>query len=184
MYIQTQETPNHNTLKFIPGIEVTKKGSYHFNKVDNDYSRSPLAKKLFEIEGIKSVFFGNDFVSITKEENMEWKKIRTYILTELIDYFMTEMPIIEEKNTVSKKANKSNNAKIEKQIIELIDTRVRPAVAGDGGDIIYDKFEDGVVYLKLRGACKGCPSAGMTLKHGIENMLKHYIPEVKSVESI
>ena len=184
MNIQTQETPNPNTLKFIPGTEVVKKGSYHFSKADNDYAHSPLAKQLFEVEGIKSVFFGKDFISVTKEENAEWNKINSHILSKLVDHFIAGMPVIKEKKIVSKKGSKRNNSKIEEQIIELINTKVRPAVAGDGGDIIYDRFENGVVYLELHGACRGCPSASMTLKYGIENMLKQHIPEVKSVESV
>ena len=184
MNIQIQETPNPSTLKFIPGTEVVKKGTYHFDKVDNDYEHSPLAKQLFKIEGIRSVFFSKNFISVTKEENAEWNKIKPYILSELVDHFIADLPIIKEKKIASKKGCKKKNHKIEEQIIELINTRIRPAVAGDGGDIIYDRFENGIVYLKLHGACQGCPSASMTLKYGIENMLKQHIPEVKSVESV
>ena len=184
MYIQTQETPNPNTLKFIPGVEVIKKGSYHFDKVDDDYLRSPLAKELFKIEGIRSVFFGRDFISITKEKKVKWEKIKSDVLPELVDHFIAGIPIVEEKEFVSKKVKKKKHSKVEEQIIELINTRVRPAVAGDGGDIIYEKFENGVVYLKLQGACSNCPMSSMTLKHGIENMLKHHIPEIESVESV
>ena len=184
MYIQTQETPNPSTLKFIPGIEVLKRGSHHFNKADDNYAHSPLTKQLFKIEGVKSVFFGSDFISITKEENTQWDKIKTYILAKLVDNFMAGIPIIKEKKAIPKKTSKEGNFKIEQQIIELINTKVRPAVARDGGDIIYNKFKDGIVYLKLHGACQGCPSATITLKQGIENMLKHYISEVKSVEPV
>lgn len=182
MFIQTQDTPNPNTLKFIPGIEVIKPGfSHQFNKND-DCKDSSLAKQLLEINGVESVFFGNDFVSITKGENINWDEIKTFILSNLVDYFITGLPVINETN-IDKKKNKSHS-KIEEQIIELLDSKIRPAVAQDGGDIIYNKFEGGIVYLELHGACQGCPSSTITLKQGIENMLKHYIPEVESVESI
>ena len=183
MFIQTQDTPNPNTLKFIPGIEVIKHGSSRqFNKND-DCKESSLAKQLFEINGIESVLFGNDFISITKNENINWDEIKTFILSNLVDYFIAGLPVVNEVNTDKKKKNKSNS-KIEEQIIELLDSKIRPAVAQDGGDIIYNKFENGIVYLELHGACQGCPSSTITLKQGIENMLKHYIPEVESVESI
>ncbi len=182
MFIQTQDTPNPNTLKFIPGIEVIKLGSSHqFNKND-DCKDSLLAKQLLEINGVESVFFGNDFVSITKGENIDWDEIKTFVLSNLVDHFITGLPVINETN-IDKKKNKSHS-KIEEQIIELLDSKIRPAVAQDGGDIIYNKFEGGIVYLELHGACQGCPSSTITLKQGIENMLKHYIPEVESVESI
>ena len=182
MYIQTQNTPNPNTLKFIPGIEILKNGSRQFNKADS-YKDSPLAEQLFKIEGVEVVFFGSDFISVTKSDKTDWEKIKTFILSTLVDHLLAGLPIIKEspKNKVKKT---EGNSKIEKQIIELLDSKIRPAVAQDGGDIIYNKFEDGIVYLELHGACQGCPSSTITLKQGIENMLKHYIPEVKSVESI
>ena len=129
------------------------------------------------------MLFGNDFISITKNENINWDEIKTFILSNLVDYFIAGLPVVNEVNTDKKKKNKSNS-KIEEQIIELLDSKIRPAVAQDGGDIIYNKFENGIVYLELHGACQGCPSSTITLKQGIENMLKHYIPEVESVESI
>ena len=129
------------------------------------------------------MFFGNDFISITKNENINWDEIKTFILSNLVDYFIAGLPVVNEVNTDKKKKNKSNS-KIEEQIIELLDSKIRPAVAQDGGDIVYNKFENGIVYLELHGACQGCPSSTITLKQGIENMLKHYIPEVESVESI
>jgi Fe-S cluster biogenesis protein NfuA len=182
MFIQTQDTPNPNTLKFIPGIEVIKLGSsQQFNKSD-DCNDSLLAKQLLEIDGVESVFFGNDFISITKGEDINWDEIKTLILSNLVDYFITGLPVINETN-IDKKKNQSHS-KIEEQIIELLDSKIRPAVAQDGGDIVYNKFEGGIVYLELHGACQGCPSSTITLKQGIESMLKHYIPEVESVESI
>jgi Fe-S cluster biogenesis protein NfuA len=185
MYIQTQETPNPNTVKFIIGIEILKQGTHHFNKED-DYSQSPLAIHLFEIDGVKSVFLGKDFVSITKDDDIDWDKINSCVLASLVDYFIAGRPVIEEKAAKKNKKKKASEetSKIEEQIIELIDSKVRPAVAQDGGDIIYNKFENGIVYLELHGACHGCPSSTMTLKQGIENMLKHYVPEVESVEAI
>lgn len=182
MFIQTQSTPNPNTLKFIPGIQIIKSSSSRqFNKND-DCKDSLLAKQLLEINGVESVFFGNDFVSITKNENINWNEVKTFILSNLVDYFIAGKPIINKKIR-GKKKNKASS-KIEEQIIELLDSKIRPAVAQDGGDIIYNKFENGIVYLELHGACQGCPSSTITLKQGIENMLKHYIPEIKSVESI
>jgi Fe-S cluster biogenesis protein NfuA len=185
MYIQTEETPNPNTIKFIPGVEVSKKESYHFNKSDDDYFHSPLAQRLFEIDSVRAVFLGQDFISVTKEDDVKWDRLKTYVLAGLVDHFVAGMPVIEEKKgSANQVVDEKIHSEIEKQIIELIDTKVRPAVAQDGGDIIYKKFEDGVVYLELHGACQGCPSSTITLKQGIENMLKHYVPEVQSVESI
>ena len=182
MFIQTQSTPNPNTLKFIPGIKLLEKdNTYHFNKNDN-CDNSLLATQLFEINGIESVFFGNDFLSITKNLDTHWDDIRKFILTILVDYFIANLPVI--KCTDSKKKINTLHSKIEEQIINLLDEKIRPAVAQDGGDIIYNKFKEGVVYLELHGACQGCPSSTITLKEGIENMLKHYIPEIKSVQSI
>ncbi|MSO14038.1 NifU family protein [Rickettsiales endosymbiont of Trichoplax sp. H2] len=181
MYIQTQDTPNPNTLKFIPGIEVLKNGSKQFNKHDN-CTDSLLAQQLFKIDGVDSIFFGNDFISVTKENKVDWEIIKTFILSKLVDHFLAGLPVITQSQ--DKKKIIKANSKIEEQIIELLNSKIRPAVAQDGGDIIYNKFENGVVYLELHGACKGCPSSTITLKQGIENMLKHYIPEIKSVESI
>ena len=181
MYIQTQNTPNPNTLKFIPGIEVLKNGSKQFNKHDN-CADSLLAQQLFKIDGVDSIFFGNDFISVTKENKVDWETIKTFILSKLVDHFLAGLPVIKESQ--DKKKTIKANSKIEEQIIELLNSKIRPAVAQDGGDIIYNKFENGVVYLELHGACQGCPSSTITLKQGIENMLKHYIPEINSVESI
>ncbi|WPX95991.1 NifU family protein [Candidatus Bandiella euplotis] len=185
MYIQTQDTPNPNTIKFIPGVEVLKKGTYHFNN-DDDYSNSPLAKRLFEIDGVKSVFLGKDFVSVTKEEDIAWDRLKTYVLAGMVDHFIAGIPVIEKKKEAGTKklGIEKINSEIERQIIELIETKIRPAVAQDGGDITYKNFENGVVYLELHGACQGCPSSTITLKQGIESMLKYYVPEVQSVESI
>lgn len=181
MYIQTQDTPNPNTLKFIPGIEILKNGSKQFNKNDN-CTDSLLAQQLFEVDGVDSIFFGSDFISITKQNEVDWETIKTFILSKLVDHFLAGLPVIKELKNEKKPIKV--NSKIEEQIIELLDSKIRPAVAQDGGDIIYNKFENGIVYLELHGACQGCPSSTITLKQGIENMFKHYIPEIKSVESI
>ena len=181
MFIQTQDTPNPNTLKFIPGRTVLAEGSKQYNKDDNCVD-SKLVGQLFTIQGVSSVFFGNDFISITKHDDMNWKKIKISILSYLVDHFVSGEPVVTELS-INKKYTMPGS-KIELQIIKLLNTKIRPAVAQDGGDIIYSKFENGTVFLKLHGACQGCPSSTITLKQGIENMLKHYIPEVKSVESI
>lgn len=189
MFVQIQETPNPNTLKFIPGVDVIKSGNtYQFTQNDN-CEESPLAKKLLQVCGTEQVFFGRDFISVTKDGTTNWSEIKTFIMSTIIDYFIADIPVVNEKNVsdqkkVEHKNDKSDYSKIEEQIIELINIKIRPAVAQDGGDIIYNKFERGIVYLELRGACQGCPSSSITLKQGIENMLKHYVPEVQSVVSI
>lgn len=183
MYIQTEETPNPNTLKFVPGVEVYKHGTLIFNKND-DYSTSALVTKLFNITGVASLFFGSDFISVTKEDQQKWSEIKTHILADLVDHFISGIPIVEDKKQNTQELDEKTLSKIEKEILSLIDTKIRPAVAQDGGDIVFRKFENGVVYLEMQGACSGCPSSAVTLKQGVENMLKHYIPEVESVESI
>ena len=181
MFIQCEETPNPHSLKFIiTDIEVSDE-AVHFNKED-DCSFAPLAAHLFQRDEIVAVLLGVDFVTITKHAEHDWRKIRPGILTDLTDFFNSKQPAILKKAKTTKKVKKVS--KIEKEIIDIINEKIRPAVAQDGGDIIFDKFENNIVYLKLQGACQGCPSATITLKQGIENMLKHYIPEVQSVEQI
>ncbi len=184
MFIQTEQTPNPATMKFIPGQPVMTGGTRDF-KAANDADVSPLATGLFSIEGVEGVFFGADFVSVTKHANADWDLLKTHIMGVIMQHFMSGLPLITEEAANANTANCSAvdmDDEIVKQIVELIDTRVRPAVAQDGGDIIFAGFENGIVYLHMRGACSGCPSAAMTLKSGIEKMLKHYIPEVLSVE--
>lgn len=185
MFIETQITPNPQTLKFVPGVEVLKSGTWNFTDC-NDAEQSPLAKEIFKIKGVKAVFLATDFITVTKGSEHEWEYLKPIVLAAIMDHYMSGMPII---NVVREVANNNNsltinNDELTKQIIELIETRVRPAVAEDGGDIVFKDFKKGVVYLELHGACSGCPSSTITLKNGIENMLKHYVPEVEKVEAI
>ncbi len=191
MFIQTEETPNPATLKFIPdGHIVLKKGTAEFKNQKQAESKSPLALQLFAITGVEAVFFGHDFITITKSGNAVWKYLTSEVQAVIMDFFLTgKEPMFENKeNENSNEANKNlpeeGDSEIVKQIKELIEIKVRPAVAMDGGDIIFHSFENGVVYLVLKGSCSGCPSSTITLKSGIENMLKHYIPEVEAVEQV
>jgi Fe-S cluster biogenesis protein NfuA len=179
MFIQTEETPNPATMKFLPGREVMAEGTLDIASADGA-SASPLAEALFEIEGIKGVFLGRDFVTVTKEKEKDWPVLKPAILTSIMDHFTNNRPIVATGSEM-KIHTASEDSDVVKQIRELIEMKVRPAVAQDGGDIVFENFEDGVVYLKLKGSCSGCPSSTMTLKAGIENMLKHYIPEVREV---
>lgn len=182
MFIQTQETPNPQTLKFIPGVQVLKEGTltYHLGE---DHSTSPLATSLFNVEGVKGIFLAEKFISITKDPSAEWSVLKPILLATIMDHFVAQKPVIFEEAFSEESTEEESNETI-KQIKELIETRVRPAVASDGGDIVYRGFREGIVYVELHGACSGCPSSTITLKGGIENMLKHYIPEVKGVESV
>jgi Fe-S cluster biogenesis protein NfuA len=186
MFIQTEQTPNPQTLKFLPGKVVMDEGTSFFQNID-ETTNSPLAKKLFDVEGVTGVFFGSDFITITKNESLDWQVMKPEILGVIMDHFNSGDPTII--NTVSNQGEKSlkensDDSDIVKQIKELLDTRVRPAVAMDGGDIVYESYENGIVYLHMQGACSGCPSSTATLKMGIENMLKHYVPEVKEVRAV
>ena len=186
MFIQTEQTPNPQTLKFLPGRVVMKQGTAFYQNI-NEASESPFAKRLFELDGVNGVFFGSDFITITKSENLEWQVIKPIVLGSIMDHFNSSEETISEKDkSKGEESLKENNndSDIVKQIKELLDTRVRPAVAMDGGDIIYQSFEEGVVYLHMQGSCSGCPSSTATLKMGIENMLKHYIPEVQEVRPV
>lgn len=180
MFIQTATTPNPSTLKFIPGREVLGSGTAQFNNIEGA-KNSPLAKVLFAISGVESVFLGSDFISITKAESSSWDTLKTEILTTIMEHFVAGKAVIETGE--QSQENTEEDSEVVKQIKELIETRVRPAVAQDGGDIIYKSFENGIVKLEMHGACSGCPSSTITLKNGIENMLKHYIPEVEAVEA-
>ena len=186
MFIQTFETPNPSTLKFTPGVKVMPKGTAAFAK-DDDLSISPLAEKLFEIENIEGIFLGSDFIAITKSEEIEWELLKAEIIAVIMDHFVAGLEVIKtktkSKSNISNEINE-NDSEIVKQIKEIIEDRVRPAVAMDGGDIVFHNFEEGVVFLEMHGACAGCPSSTVTLKDGIENMLKHYIPEVVRVEAV
>lgn len=183
MFIQTEETPNPSTLKFLPGQAVLKQGTLDFAS-EADASKSPLAKRLFGITGVNRVFLANDFVSISKADDTDWSMLKPMVLALLMDHFSTDQPIIDESVFEEKKETSAADNEITSQIKELLDERVRPMVAMDGGDIVFDRFEEGIVYLQMQGACAGCPSSTMTLKAGIENMLRHYIPEVQEVRPV
>ena len=183
MFIQTESTPNPLTLKFMPGRIVMESGTAYFPDKKSG-KESPFALRLFEVEGVEGVFFGSDFITITKNESTNWEIIKPTILGAIMEHYSSKEKLIEESaDNKSENLNK-NDSEIVKKIKELIETRVRPAVAMDGGDIVFDNFEDGIVYLHMQGSCSGCPSSTATLKSGIENMLKHYIPEVIEVRPI
>jgi len=186
MFIQTENTPNPATLKFIPeDVEIAGNNPMEFKNSTVAHGTSILAEQLFLITGVEAVFLGKNFVTITKLEATNWQDIKTEILATIMDFCLSGKPAIFEKKAMEGGGKDSGeDSDIVKQIKELIEIKVRPAVAMDGGDIVYRGFEDGIVKLELRGSCSGCPSSTITLKNGIENMLKHYIPEVEGVEEI
>lgn len=181
MFIQTAQTPNPATLKFLPGQTVLENDTADFKQGD-DVSASPLAQRLFALQGVVGVFFGSDFISVTKADDTEWVMLKPMVLTSVMEHFVAGHPVLIR---AEKDEDTGDDDPIVHQIKELISERVRPAVQMDGGDIVFERFDesDGVVYLQLRGACSGCPSSTMTLKSGIENMLKHYVPEVTEVRA-
>ena len=185
MFIQTERTPNPATLKFLPGEAVMSTGTADFRDVESA-ERSPLARRLFQVEGVTGVFFGGDFVSVSKSDDADWQLLKPVILGVIMEHFVAGHPLLldDAAQTVDEVADDGADAEIIAQIKELLDTRVRPAVAQDGGDITYQGFQNGIVMLQLQGSCQGCPSSTMTLKMGIENMLKHYIPEVVEVRAV
>jgi Fe-S cluster biogenesis protein NfuA len=182
VFIQTEETPNPQTLKFLPGRVVMPEGTASY-VLGQPCDNSPLAQRLMEIEGCQGVFFGSDFITITKEPAYAWDLLKPDILGVLMDHSMAGLPAVINGPVESSSAGQDNDPLVH-QIRELLDTRIRPAVAQDGGDIVFHSFEDGIVYLKMQGACSGCPSSTATLKSGIENMLRHYVPEVQEVRAI
>jgi Fe-S cluster biogenesis protein NfuA len=183
MFIQTEQTPNPATLKFIPGRAVMTVGTADFSDAEAA-RRSPLAERLFLIEGVTGVFLGADFITVAKRDDKEWFLLKPAILGVIMEHFTAGHPMILEDADAQGDAVAGEDNEVVRQIKELLDTRVRPAVAQDGGDIIFRSFEDGVVYLHMQGACSGCPSSTATLKMGIENMLRHYIPEVVEVRPV
>ncbi len=184
MFIETEITPNPETLKFLPGKVMLEAGSVDF-PTSEEAEKSPLARGLFGINGVAGVFIGYDFVTVTKDQDLDWLDLKADVLGALMQFFMTGSPILEE-GVVITGGDEDDGAdpEIVHQIKELLDQKVRPAVAQDGGDIVYHGFKEGVVYLKMQGACAGCPSSSMTLKHGIENLLKYYVPEVTEVRAV
>lgn len=190
MFIQTQPTPNPATLKFLPGEEVSPATPYEFISIEES-AASPLASALFGINGVKGVFLGADFVSITKTDDADWAVLKPQALAAIMDHFVSGAPVIADTARAEapvdedEVAYEGETAEIVAEIKELIATRVRPAVANDGGDIIFRRFDvdTGIVHLSMRGACSGCPSSTLTLKQGVENLLRHYVPEVTAVEA-
>jgi len=183
MFIQTEPTPNPATLKFLPGRPVMESGSADFP--DREAARrSPLADALFELDGVRGVFFGADFITVAKADDVAWESLKPPVLGAIMRHYQSGAPLFTDTAPAEETVAAGEDSEIVAQIKELIDTRVRPAVAMDGGDIIFQGFEKGVVYLHMQGACSGCPSSTATLKMGIENMLRHYIPEVVEVRPV
>lgn len=188
MFIQTEATPNPATLKFLPGRTVMESGTMDF-PTREAARRSPLAAELFEIPGVEGVFFGQDFITVTKAETSEWHHLKPAILGAIMEHFAAGRPLLGEaeeraEESAVDRPRSEEETEIVAQIREILETRVRPAVAMDGGDIIFHDYEDGVVYLHMQGSCAGCPSSTLTLKQGIENMLRHYVPEVHEVRPV
>ncbi len=184
MFIQTESTPNPATLKFLPGQAVLEMGTADFPNVEAA-AQSPLARRIFATGDVAGVFLGNDFVTVTKTDAAEWDHIKPAILGAIMEHYQSGAPVIEGEQASSGHAEHTGeDGDIVAQIKELLDTRVRPAVAQDGGDITFHGFDRGVVYLHMQGACAGCPSSTLTLKMGIENLLRHYIPEVLEVRPV
>lgn len=185
MFIQTESTPNPATLKFLPGQTVLEVGTADFPSAEAAEA-SPLAKRVFALSGVTGVFLGNDFVTVTKNADVEWDHVKPSILGAIMEHFQSGQPVMGDTGAAASghAEHTGEDGEIVDQIKELLDTRVRPAVAQDGGDITFHGFDRGVVYLHMQGACAGCPSSTITLKMGIENLLRHYIPEVTEVRPV
>jgi Fe-S cluster biogenesis protein NfuA len=185
MFIQTETTPNPAVLKFLPGRELMASGTREFHDAE-EAAASPLAEALFDLGGVKRVFFGQEFLTVTKAEDQDWAHLKAPILAAIMDHFTDGRPLLSDTREVGADHDvyEGEAAQIVVEIKDLLDSRIRPAVAQDGGDILFSKFEpeSGVVWLHMRGACAGCPSSAATLKAGVESMLRHYIPEVTRVE--
>ena len=190
MFIQTEATPNPATLKFLPGVEVMRAGTADFRDADGARATSPLAARLFDVPGVTGVFLGYDFVTVTKNDEPDWQHIKPAILGAIMEHFMSGVPVMADGTVNDAAADEGaeffdeEDAEIVVTIKELLDTRVRPAVAQDGGDITFRGYQNGTVFLNMKGACAGCPSSTATLKHGIQNLLRHFVPEVQQVEQI
>ena len=186
MFIQTEATPNPEVIKFLPGREVLADGAREF-KTAEEGAESPLATALFKLDGVVRVFFGPDFLTVTKTQDADWAHLKAPVLAAIMDHFTSGAPILtggEADSGHDAEVYEGETAQIVAEIKDLLDTRIRPAVAQDGGDIVFSRFDvdSGIVYLHMRGACSGCPSSSATLKAGVENMLRHYVPEVTGVE--
>jgi Fe-S cluster biogenesis protein NfuA len=188
MFIQTEATPNPATLKFLPGRPVMSEGTLDIRDA-RAAVRSPLARRIYEVDGVSGVFFGSDFVTVTKSVG-EWQHLKPAILGAIMEHFLSGDPLFDDAGSVPESGEpeeeffEDKDAPIVATIKELLETRVRPAVAGDGGDITFKGFRDGIVYLTMKGSCAGCPSSTATLKHGIQNLLRHFLPDVREVQAV
>ena len=179
MFVQTEITPNPNSLKFLPGKIVSNNGSFEITKKDN--INNDLVKNLLSVNGVEGIFLGKDFISINKFDDVPWEEVKHIIISFINDYYSSGKESVLEKNL---QESEKNLEEIEKQIVKILDQKIRPAVAKDGGDIKFREFKNGIVKVQLQGSCSGCPSSTMTLKQGVQNLLCHYIPEVKGVDAI
>ena len=179
MFVQTEITPNPNSLKFLPGKIVSNKGSFEITK--NDRTNNELVKNLLSINGVEGIFLGKDFISINKYDDTSWDEIKHIVISLINDFYSSGKECVVENTLIE---NNENLKDIEKKIVKILDEKIRPAVAKDGGDIKFKEFKDGIVKVQLQGSCSGCPSSTMTLKQGVQNLLCHYLPEVKKVEAL
>ena len=179
MFVQTEITPNPNSLKFLPGKNVSNKGSFEITK--KDQTNNELVKNLLSINGVEGIFLGKDFISINKYDDTSWDEIKHIVISLINDFYSSGKECVVENTLIE---NNENLKDIEKKIVKILDEKIRPAVAKDGGDIKFKEFKDGIVKVQLQGSCSGCPSSTMTLKQGVQNLLCHYLPEVKKVEVI
>ncbi|MCQ8782178.1 NifU family protein [Mangrovibrevibacter kandeliae] len=189
MFIQTETTPNPSTLKFLPGRVVLEEGTAEFRSPVEAEAASPLAGRLLAVDGVTGVFFGFDFVTVTKDEASEWQHLKPAVLAGIMEHFMSGAPVMAASAPASEAADgeeffDADDEEVVETIKELLETRVRPAVAQDGGDITFRGYRGGTVYLNMRGSCAGCPSSTATLKHGIQNLLRHFVPQVETVEAV
>ena len=179
MFVQTEITPNPNSLKFLPGKIVSNKGSFEITQ--NDRTNNKLVKNLLSINGVEGIFLGKDFISINKYDDTSWDEIKHIVISLINDFYSSGKECVVENTLIE---NNENLKDIEKKIVKILDEKIRPAVAKDGGDIKFKEFKDGIVKVQLQGSCSGCPSSTMTLKQGVQNLLCHYLPEVKKVEAL
>ena len=179
MFVQTEITPNPNSLKFLPGKIVSNASSFEISKKEE--TNNELLRNLLSINGVESIFLGKDFISINKHQNIEWEEIKHIVISLINDFYVSGKECVIEKTLDE---DKKNLQEIEKRIVKILDEKIRPAVAKDGGDIKFKEFKDGTVKVQLQGSCSGCPSSTMTLKQGVQNLLCHYLPEVKNVEAV
>ena len=179
MFVQTEITPNPNSLKFLPGKSVSNKGSFEITQ--KDQTNNELVKNLLSINGVEGIFLGKDFISINKYDDTSWDEIKHIVISLINDFYSSGKECVVENTLIE---NNENLKDIEKKIIKILDEKIRPAVAKDGGDIKFKEFKDGIVKVQLQGSCSGCPSSTMTLKQGVQNLLCHYLPEVKKVEAL